>query len=316
MKRDIRLLLALLKWGMGGIVILFVLAVVVVAIFHRQLLPKLLLQPARHHDALQYVWHRLDLTKFQAVTADGLRLACWYAKTSVEPACGTCLLLHGHSYGKDGMLGLAERLNRRGYDVVAFDARAHGDSEGKLTTVGNLEGADAIAVVRQAESKFALPHPRIVIGTSLGAATAIRMITLPRHTMDGAIVISPYARLRDVVSREARQYLWFVDTGELLSDAEKIAGRPMWDFSPANLAPAISIPILIVHGGRDARFPIAEGREIFAAIPASVRKEFVDAEGAGHDDVLSSGNPWSEKVYGAFDRFLESMAAPAASVRH
>ncbi len=50
------------------------------------------------------------------------------------------------------MLWLAERLNAAGYDVIAFDARAHGDSEGDLCTVGDLEGADAIAVVREAKS--------------------------------------------------------------------------------------------------------------------------------------------------------------------
>ncbi len=141
------------------------------------------------------------------------------------------------------------------------------------------------------------------------------MITLPHHTMDAAIIVSPYARLRDVVHREAAQYLWFVDTDELMRDAERMAAHPLWNFAPVALAPAISIPVLVLHGDRDTRFPIAEGREVFAAIHASPRKEFLEAKGAGHNDVLSEGNPWSARTWSAFDQFLDSLKTEPGTVR-
>jgi alpha-beta hydrolase superfamily lysophospholipase len=278
--------------------------------FSRQLLPKLLLQPARYTDRLQYVWNPFDRVDFRAQTADGLSLACFYGKSKASPARGSCLILHGHSYGKDGMAGLAKRLTEQGYDVIAFDARAHGESQGDITTVGNLEGVDAIAVAKQAEQKFPVPHPRIVIGTSLGAATAIRMITLPGHTMDAAVIISPYARLRDVVTRETKKYLWFANTAQVMQDAEKQAGRDLWSFSPIDLASEISIPVLELHGTADERFPIEEAREVFHAIGTAAshpaKKQMVEAWGAGHNDVMAGGLPWSEEISGAFDSFLKA----------
>ncbi len=294
------------------VAVLLALLVVTLFFFGHLIYPKLLVQPARYKDGMQYVWNPFDRTKFEAKTADGLRLACFYGQTKVTPARGTCVILHGHSYGKDGMAWLARKLTERGFDVVAFDARAHGESEGEISTVGDLEGADANAVVEQAEKKFALPHPRIVIGQSLGAVTAIRMITLPGNTMDGAIIISPYARLHDVVEREEKFYLPWTDTAQVMADAEKLAGRKMWDFAPVKLAPQIAIPVLVLHGTADSRFRLAEGREVFDAIGTAqahpARKLWVEAKGAGHNDLLGDRLSWSKEVAGAMAGFLDTFA--------
>ncbi len=71
------------------------------------------------------------------------------------------------------------------------------------------------------------------------------------------------------VNREAGKCLWFTYTQEVLKNAETLAGREMWEFSPVDLAPGIAIPVLMIHGTRDARFPIDEGREVFEAIGKS-----------------------------------------------
>ncbi len=300
------------KWVILGGVALIVLAAIGLFFFGRQIYPKLLLQPARHTDKLQYWWHPFERTDFEATTSDGLKLACFYGKPKNPPARGTCLILHGHSFGKDGMAWLAKKLTEEGFAVVAFDARAHGESEGDVTTIGNLEGADAIAVMREAEARFSVPAPRIVIGQSLGAATAIRMITLPDQPMDAAVLISPYARLRDVVTRETQKHLWFANPSQVMADAEVQAGRDLWSFSPVELAPEISVPVLMLHGTEDSRFPIEEGREVFQAVgsasPHPCDKRLIEVVGAGHNDVLAGGMAWSEEVSAAFDGFLESIS--------
>ncbi len=301
-----------------GVVLLLVLIGVLV-FFGDHIYPRLLLQPARHTDHLQYLLHPFERTEFEATTTDGHQLACFYGRPEKQPPRGTYLILHGHSYSKDGMAWLAQKLTREGFAVVAFDARAHGRSEGEISTIGDLEGADAIEVIREAERRFDLPSPRIVIGQSLGAATAIRMITLPDHTMDAAILISPYARLRELVTREAGKYLWFTDTQEVMENAEKLAGREMWAFSPVDLAPGIAIPVLMIHGTRDARFPIEEGREVFGAIgsavPQPADKHLIEADGAGHNDVLSGGMPWSEPIADGTVEFVERLAPSASAGR-
>ncbi len=292
---------------------IFIIALVVGLFFFGGLIyPKLLVQPAKYSNPLAYKLNPFERTKFETTTSDGLRLACYYAPARKQPARGTCLLLHGHSVGKDNMAWQAKRLVDQGFDVIAYDARAHGESDGEMSTIGNLEGSDAITVIRQAEKQFPVPHPRTVIGHSLGAVSAIRMITLPGHTMDAAVLISPYARLRELITRETKKYLWFTNTEKVMAGAEKLAGRELWNFSPIELAPDITIPTLVIHGSLDPRFPLAEGREVYAAIGTRVAqpafKQFQEATGAGHNDVLSDHCPWSPEVAAAYQGFLQSVA--------
>lgn len=292
---------------------LFIVALVVGLFFFGGLIyPKLLLQSAKYNNPLAYKLNPFERTKFQTTTSDGLRLACYYAPAKIQPARGTCLLLHGHSVGKDNMAWQAKRLVDQGFDVIAYDARAHGESDGEISTIGNLEGSDAIAVIRQAEKQFPLPHPRIVIGHSLGAVSGIRMITLPGHTMDVAVLISPYPRLRELVTRETKKYLWFTNTENVMAGAEKLAGRDLLNFAPIELAPDIAIPTLVIHGSLDTRFPLAEGREVYEAIGTGIAqpapKQFQEATGAGHNDVLSDHCPWSRDVATAYQGFLQSIA--------
>jgi fermentation-respiration switch protein FrsA (DUF1100 family) len=46
------------------------------------------------------------------------------------------------------------------------------------------------------------------------------------------------------------------------------------------------VPVLIVHGTKDGRIPVAQGHAVFEAIPDG-RKEFLDLPDAGHDDLVN-----------------------------
>lgn len=308
-----RILLAAVIGAVGLVVLVFG----ILYFFGDRIYPRLLIQPARYTDHFQYLWSKFDRETFTATTADGLKLAGFYGKPAKQPARGTCLILHGHCYGKDGYAWMARDLTEKGFAVVAFDARGHGESEGDLCTIGALEGADAIAVMQQAEKKFDLPHPRIVIGQSMGAATAIRMITLPEHGMDAAVLISPYPRLGDVARRDVRKYLWFTDADRLMRSAEKLAGRDLWNFAPVELARKIAIPVLMIHGTKDDRFSMAEVEEVYEATGLDVNppteKTLVRGVGAGHNDILAGGLPWSDSVQLMFQGFLDNKA-PANGV--
>ena len=56
---------------------------------------------------------------------------------------GAVLLLHGVRASRLDMLGRARFLHARGYTVMLFDSRAHGESGGQRITFGYLESLDA-----------------------------------------------------------------------------------------------------------------------------------------------------------------------------
>src|SRR5262249_30250740 len=71
------------------------------------------------------------------VTEDGIRLSAWYT----PPRKGAVILI-AHSYGDHRPEWVYEMLVRKGYGVMAWDARAHGLSGGEISTIGYSEVLD------------------------------------------------------------------------------------------------------------------------------------------------------------------------------
>ena len=66
--------------------------------------------------------------------SDGLRLRGWWL-----PADGSdraVIILHGHGGSVDWDVGLAPPLIQAGFNVFLFEFRAHGRSQGKMTSSG------------------------------------------------------------------------------------------------------------------------------------------------------------------------------------
>src|SRR5262249_6849500 len=66
-------------------------------------------------------------------------------------------------------LGRIAFLVQAGYRCVAFDHRAHGESDGRRTSFGYYESRDVAAVVQLARERWP-DRPRAALGISMGAA--------------------------------------------------------------------------------------------------------------------------------------------------
>jgi len=76
-----------------------------------------------------------------AYQGDGVRLAGWRG-TAEGPFRGTLIYLHGIADNRTSGAGVLDRFRRQGFDVVAYDSRAHGESEGEHCTYGYHEKQD------------------------------------------------------------------------------------------------------------------------------------------------------------------------------
>lgn len=82
-------------------------------------------------------FHAVDL-----ITEDGIRLSASYT----PPRNGVVVLL-AHGYGGNRPEWLYAMLTKAGYGVLAWDARAHGESDGEISTVGYFEMLDVKAAL-------------------------------------------------------------------------------------------------------------------------------------------------------------------------
>src|SRR5262249_7013368 len=99
-------------------------------------------------------------------TEDGLRLTGW--GVGPPPPRGTLVLFHGLRCTRDLVLERMAILVRAGYRCVAFDHRAHGESQGRMTSFGYHEGRDVTAVLDLVKRRWP-ERPRVALGISMGA---------------------------------------------------------------------------------------------------------------------------------------------------
>jgi alpha-beta hydrolase superfamily lysophospholipase len=133
-------------------------------------------------------------------TQDGLLLRGWWLPS--PGAKMTVIALHGHRGARHHCVGIAAAMWRSGANVLLFDHRGRGSSEGEYISLGHFETVDASAAVGYALSR-APDVPVGLIGYSMGGAVALMCAARDRRV--GAVVAdSPFASERGLV----RSLLW------------------------------------------------------------------------------------------------------------
>jgi alpha-beta hydrolase superfamily lysophospholipase len=129
---------------------------------------------------------------------DGVKLrGDFWAQPHPAP---TIILCHGYRTARAQLRPVAAIEYNHGCNVLFFDFRGHGESEGKLTSGGIAEVRDLeAAIVLAAAQPETLPGRIIIHGFSMGAAIAL--LTLPHPAVAAVIADSPYARLDDMLRR-------------------------------------------------------------------------------------------------------------------
>jgi pimeloyl-ACP methyl ester carboxylesterase len=113
----------------------------------------------------------LDYEDMSFTTSDGLTLRGWYLPSKNRAAV---ILLHPHASNRIGMLDLAVLFARRGYGVLLFDLRAHGESDGEVLPFGGDEAEDVVSAAAYLQTRADVDPEKIgAMGWSLGAQVAI-----------------------------------------------------------------------------------------------------------------------------------------------
>ena len=90
------------------------------------------------------------------VESGDVTLKGWFFPASGASRGITVVYLHGSADNRDSGNWIAERLVPKGFDVLAYDGRAHGDSTGNACTYGVLEKQDLQRVLDQLKVRRAI----------------------------------------------------------------------------------------------------------------------------------------------------------------
>lgn len=200
------------------------------------------------------------------IDAGDVTLAGWFYDNPQDGDCAV-LLLHGYTSTRAGSLQYAPLFWERGCNLLAYDARGHGDSTNTLHTYGYHEKDDGVAAVNWLMTRTGLEQDHIgLAGVSYGASTVLQMIPqLP----DVAFVLadSPYQDLETITAYQGASQFgpWtamFLPGGYAI--AELRADFDVADVSPKNAVANTDIPIFLTHAVGDSFTPVTHSKTIYA----------------------------------------------------
>lgn len=231
-------------------------------------------------------------------TRDGLQLKGWFFK--VKDEAPTIVFIHGHNDNRFQGFLRAKGLLQNGMNVLTFDLRGHGESQGSYCTYGYYEKNDIAAVLDYLETRHDIDTRRFyLMGSSMGAAIAIQAAEDPR--VKAVIAEGPYANLREVALRYATlfglipKFVVYPAAEVALRLGERVAGFHVSQIEVSNCAKKVRCPILLIHGTSDWQIPCYHSERIFANVGS--QKYLWLVEKARHDKCYRvSGEEYIKRI--------------------
>lgn len=249
---------------------------------------------------------------------DGVELVGWFIPHPDSPA----VVVLSHGSGANGpslwLAGYGRFLYEGGYSVFLFDHRGHGQSPGRVTTIGPHEVRDFLGAVRYLRSRPDVDAERIgAFGLSMGAGVAL-VAAAEEPAIKAVVADSVLADLGVTV----RERMGKVDTrwgriryGTLLLRLlDLITGENLADFRPVDAAPRISPrAVLLINGANDwTGTNPDDARALYAA--AGEPKELWIVPGAGHGGAYyAAREEYEQRLLAFFERYLTARQSFASN---
>ena len=207
------------------------------------------------------------------VTADNIKLAAWFVP--VEQARGVILFCHGNGGNISHRLDSLLIFHQLGYNVLIFDYRGYGQSEGSPSEQGTYRDAEAAWQYLVQQKGFA-GHQIVLFGRSLGGAVATRLAT--HHDPGGLILESVFTSVPDMAAE-----LYPLLPTRFLS---------RYSYNTRQALAEVNSPLLVVHSLGDEIIPFAQGHQLYQA--ANLPKTFLEISGDHNSGFMTSGSKYKQ----------------------
>jgi alpha-beta hydrolase superfamily lysophospholipase len=201
-------------------------------------------------------------------------------------ASANILFFHGNGEIAADYDELGPVFNGMGINLLVADYRGYGCSNGRPTVSAMM--ADCHVILDHARVWLrdkGHNGPMIVMGRSLGSASALELAAAHTQLLDGLIIESGFAYagpLLRLLGIDPQRIGFSEEKG--FSNLEKIRHYPG--------------PTLIIHAEFDHIIPFSDGRALFDASPCPA-KQLLEIPGANHNDILIRG----------FEKYMQAIRA-------
>ncbi|MCF7933478.1 MAG: alpha/beta fold hydrolase [Spirochaetia bacterium] len=210
-------------------------------------------------DFTQETFEGYRMKPFSVESDFGYTLTGVYRKGS-DPT-RTVVFVHGHTWTWHGQVKYFPLYLDRGYNIVAYNHRYHGDSGGENCTAGYYEKQDLKKIADWARRQFPQTEIFGVMGESLGAATSLQYMPLDTK-LSFVHADCPYSDMLELYAYQmqlrhipkllrgtsAQFCRWYLKTHAQFDPKE---------VSPIQAIMHSSAPLLLIHGDADDYVPTA-----------------------------------------------------------
>ena len=215
-------------------------------------------------------------TKFETITfdsEDGTKLTAWKLFSKKPNPKNLLIYFHGNAQNLTAHFMNSVWMAEHDYDVIIFDYRGYGISEGEPNPKGVAEDGLAFLNYGFDDYKRGTYDKFIVYGQSLGGSVVMKALEDFKHRDEIALLVldSTFVSPRDVAKEKTFTLLSYLISNDYTADPE---------------LKHIDMPVLSIHSTQDPVIAYKLGETVFRSLNFSPKKEMWILNSKGHGDVF------------------------------
>lgn len=244
-----------------------------------------------------------DYEDVELVTSDGIAFGAWFLRQRDSPQA--VVISGGHKGQRQGVLGIAVALWRKGFNVIVYSYRGMPGSDRAPITMGLKEVNELQAAIAFARRR--IPSARIgLLGFSMGAAVSM-LAAAGEPSVEALVLDSPFSDLRKLLHHHIRRITLLPGAPFTLMVGAWLrfrTGCRLSDCAPVDVLSALEPrPLFFIHGGADAVTPVQHSRRLYEGYRGP--REIWIEQGAPHTGAYFADRAlYVERVVGFFARQL------------
>jgi len=245
---------------------------------------------------------------------NAVKLKGWFFEK--KGSTKTVILAHGYKQNRlqfsEKTLDMIKAFLGKEYNVLTFDFRNCGQSEGDTTTVGKLEKDDLLGAITYAKDNGS-KHV-VLMGFSMGASTSIMAAaeSLQKdEIIDAVIADSPFSDLGEYLNGSLQNWspLPRIFNGITLLSIKLLTGVDPYNVSPKKSMENLgSIPVMLIHSKDDSAIPFSNSEELYSVYNSSqgTKGEFWQVSGVDHVGAYEKHpQEYMDRVFKFLDKVYE-----------
>jgi len=236
-----------------------------------------------------------DVEEIQIPLQDGRHLYGWWIQA--DKNAPTIIFAHGWGRNARRMLPYLKKFCCQGFNLLAFDARGHGNSDPDKYSNLVKFADDMIASINFVENNQKSQHPDFyLVGLSIGGAGSIYAAAHDKR-IKKVITVGAFAHPASVMKKQFKDHHipYYPMTWLMFRYLRIFQKLDLNKIAPEKHIARADASFLLIHGKEDITVPVEEGKRLAKA--AGDRAELWIIPGRGHSDCHLEKGFW-DKVIG------------------